>query len=420
MPSYFHLCIENSKENEKLLTLLRIQKTIYNINLKDDSKTPKTEKAFFIDQDCFHKIRRAGFLVVKKVETDIDGIFFGELISKKEMRIKPKTKEPIRSFSPILKKAYVSSCIFRLDQQYKKNLKSIELAKVRLQAAQKTASENIQIIDSLEPMVYAAKKLADDSKTRFEKEFDALVSNPKILRLDIDKDANTFTVYTSTLYCTDPRSGIEHEIGRMKIIIHVDECYITFLNLSRHVDAFASQMEAPHVTEGGDACLGTLKSIVAELFGRHEYAALIHLCIQFIETVNINDDGGATIDNWPKSRRKASEQMADMPVKIEKSDIGKKTAMTLKKSIFDVLQLSPVIKKALEKNGIKTIGNLVSKNSSYLRTKISWSRKKFRTRFQVLKEIALSSDDRYKNVEKIKEELSKIGLKLRANEDGEE
>lgn len=394
MPNYdFQLCIANSRANKKLLNRLKMQKGHMNISLLLEEGYSPAKETLFLDQTQVSKLERMGYIVSNRQQTNMEGIFYGEISSVKDIRKKPKANQPERKFPPTLKKSYITACVSRLDKQYKKNLKQIDLAQVKLQAAQKAVSENIHVIESLQPLVYAAKKLAGESKTKFDAEFEALISNQKILQMEIDSDS--ITVYTPTLYCIDPRSGIEHEIGKMKIIIYINDCYIKFLNLTRHVNGVFENMEAPHVEEGGDACLGTLHSIVAELFARHEYAALVHLCIQYIETVNVNDDGGSCIAEWPRSNRNASDQRADAPIKIKRSDIGKKTSAMLKKSI-DVLAIDSSLKTRLKRMKLKTIGQLVSKTSRYLYSK------------------------KYGYIDQLKTALSEIGLGLRANKDGED
>ena len=138
----------------------------------------------------------------------------------------------------------------------------------------------------------------------FGAEFDRLLQVKSVR--DAWIDGNRLFVRTDILYCTDPRSKKVHEIGAFEILISLsagacDEKYLVkWNNLTRKVDtSTADGMNAPHVFSEGVACLGSIQKVIPELIGRYEFAAVVMIAIQFIESVNVEDAAGRYINKWP-------------------------------------------------------------------------------------------------------------------------
>lgn len=134
---------------------------------------------------------------------------------------------------------------------------------------------------------------------KYAKEFDKFLGVPKVR--DVQAADGVVKVFTETLFCTDPRTKIRHDIGAFCIEIYTSGASngVRWFNLTRRVDGYKSGMQAPHVFPEGNACFGNTAETFAELIGSYEFAAAAMVAIQFVESVNTDDPAGATIDRWP-------------------------------------------------------------------------------------------------------------------------
>ncbi len=158
----------------------------------------------------------------------------------------------------------------------------------------------------------AKKKLVTlmDSSLQREncgREFDSLLRNIKIKKIAIEDQV--LRVYTHCLFCKDPRTGKTHELGRFEIRIDQEDG-ISFFNLTRRVCGMESGMQAPHVFSGGNACWGNAEELVQELLQKGEFEALIAYCIQYLESVNVEDSAGQYINCWPEVQQQVPSDTA--------------------------------------------------------------------------------------------------------------
>ena len=58
-------------------------------------------------------------------------------------------------------------------------------------------------------------------------------------------------------------------------------------------------MNAPHVDENGNACMGNTKDLFPTLIAKREFASVAELAIAFVESVNLDDNWGKFLDRWP-------------------------------------------------------------------------------------------------------------------------
>ena len=61
-------------------------------------------------------------------------------------------------------------------------------------------------------------------------------------------------------------------------------------------------MNAPHVDPNGNACMGNTRDLFPALIQKREFASAVQLAIAFVEAVNVADNWGAYITNWPVAR----------------------------------------------------------------------------------------------------------------------
>lgn len=128
-------------------------------------------------------------------------------------------------------------------------------------------------------------------------EFDEITRFGSVKAVRIDQ--NKIIVRTKTLYCVNPSTRIKHEIGEFDIEIDVQKNSIRWLNKTRRVNGGNLNMNAPHVNADGLACFGNTKDLFPKLIASREITSALQLAIAFIESVNVNDNWGCHIANWP-------------------------------------------------------------------------------------------------------------------------
>jgi len=171
----------------------------------------------------------------------------------------------------------------------------------------------------------AAKNFRDEDKTKFLAEFDALCRSPHVQKVAIRN--NIISVYTDTLYCVDPRSNKEHELGKFRINVNLNTGELTMFNTTRLVHGMEQKMHAPHVFPSGKPCLGEHATNLHQLLAAFEVNLLVQTSVIFLTSVNVDDPAGRHIDKWPLSTRSAEEQAKEKPLVLE----GGKTSSKKKK-----------------------------------------------------------------------------------------
>jgi len=220
-----------------------------------------------------------------------------------ELCISPK-KRLARSLREreIKRAAYVTECnrgfqerVSSLQNSLQEIKNDIEKYQLKLVKAIRLASETQVILGSLQ-------EKNSNSEDKYAVQYDELFKIDSIR--DIFISTNIISCITDVLFCTDPRSGKKHEIGAFRINIYLDgsEHCVRWFNRTRRVDGCKSGMQAPHVFPNGNACLGNMEEVFPELVANYEFTSLILMAIQFIETVNVNDDAGKYIDRWPLAK----------------------------------------------------------------------------------------------------------------------
>ncbi len=128
-------------------------------------------------------------------------------------------------------------------------------------------------------------------------EFDEICKFASVKSVRIEQ--SKLIARTKTLYCVDPRTRITHEIGEFDIEIDVQKNTIRWFNKTRKVHGGNPNMNAPHVNADGLACFGNTKDLFPKLIASREITSALQLAIAFIESVNVNDNWGSHIGNWP-------------------------------------------------------------------------------------------------------------------------
>ncbi len=194
---------------------------------------------------------------------------------------------------------YIAECSKRLRKTLEDTRKKISDGEREIEELQKRLVRKIREVAGARRKLEQLQSCQSGELERYGKEFDKLLEVSKVV--DVQVVPGMIKVFTDTLYCTDPRSGKVHEIGSFCIEIYTDGANggVKWFNLTRKVDGGNSRMNAPHVNSEGKACFGNTAEIFAELIASYEFAACAMVAIQFIESVNTDDDWGRHIDRWP-------------------------------------------------------------------------------------------------------------------------
>lgn len=148
---------------------------------------------------------------------------------------------------------------------------------------------------------------------KFRTEFDALWNTPGVE--NIVTEAATVSIFTEHIYIDEPESGTTFDIGKFRIDIRLDADGggIKFFNLTRKGagprDGF--NVQHPHVKFDGTPCLGNITEVVHQLLGDYEILTLAQICLQFLRTVNLEDNSGSMIsDYWPTVKKEIKKEAA--------------------------------------------------------------------------------------------------------------
>jgi hypothetical protein len=140
--------------------------------------------------------------------------------------------------------------------------------------------------------------LPDTSHTR---EFQKLLEHPLIEKISVDESIRVRTGMINI------RHGGEHfQVGRFAFRIHPQSGRIYFENLTYKVP-FGHQH--PHI-KNGVACWGNIGPVVTQLFAARQYAALVHVCIKFLQSYVQEDTHRpfAKIEEWPRVSSTVAQQ----------------------------------------------------------------------------------------------------------------
>ncbi len=195
------------------------------------------------------------------------------------------------------REAYIKACGARFEKTLSGTRDAISRGHADVERLQADLVKRIRETKGAERKLEQLERSRPEATGGYGQEFDKLLAVRGVV--DVTVDGSKLSVFTDVLFCIDSRTGNRHEIGAFRIDIDANRGEVRWHNLTRKVDGYRGRMNAPHVWESGEACLGTFAEIQAELVGNHEYAALAMVAIQFVESVNTGDPAGRHIDKWP-------------------------------------------------------------------------------------------------------------------------
>ena len=215
-----------------------------------------------------------------------------------------KEAERIRS-----REAYVRECAKRVDKTVRETEKTLAEKQRSVPGLLQAYIRGVREIAGLERKLAQIKASTQGELDKIGEEFDKLASLPKVQRVEVAD--GVIKVFTETLFCTDDRTGKTHEIGAFRIDVYTNGSNdgVRWTNLSRKLDG----MYAPHVDANGKACLGTAATGFCEFLAAQEYALVAMYAINFVESVNTDDQWGRKIDLWPVAGQAPAETVNPAP-----------------------------------------------------------------------------------------------------------
>ena len=227
-----------------------------------------------------------------------------------EMEMTPKERDVhdlvlLETRRKIQKKEYVRECAKRHEKNVQMTKQAIIKKDLDVAELQSELVKSIREGQGLRLKYEQLVKSYDREKEeeKLAKEFDTILAMDKVV--DVQVRGGVISVFTKTLYCVDNRDGVEHEMGTYRIDIQTDgkDHGVKWFNLTRRVAGIQANMNAPHVYEDGHACLGNMNEIIPSYIANYEFAVVMMLAIQFVESANTSDPAGKYVNNWPISQR---------------------------------------------------------------------------------------------------------------------
>ena len=273
-------------------------------NICDDTGQPVGElvnrSVLYIFHDAVHEGSENELAILEKIFEEVALMLEEDLAAQ---TVRREEMEVARDQKAL--KAYVDVCmkgVGRRRQELQENLQKQEEEVEKSLLAYMAAVRNLQ---STQIALAGTEQALEKERDRFADEFRKVKGLSKIERITAEREKLCF--FTEVLYCKDPRTNKEHEIGAFRIELYfgTKEFPIRWFNTTRQVDGYKPGMHAPHVFPDGKACLGNSQHLFTELWAKYEVNAMVLLAIQFIESVNTSDGAGEYIERWPVSQRKA-------------------------------------------------------------------------------------------------------------------
>ena len=202
----------------------------------------------------------------------------------------------IEELREMYKDQYVKLCKNRFKARSQTAERTIKEEEDRLHQLKEKTVTSIRRLKEAQIIIAALKNGVSEEDAKYAQEFDKLFTD-KIKKVTCT--GNTISAFTNVLFCEDPRTRKLHEIGEFRITLDINTGRVLWNNLTRKVDAYESSMHAPHIFKSGEACMGYLSEVLPELIANYEFAAVISLTIQFVESCNTDDPAGYFVFLWP-------------------------------------------------------------------------------------------------------------------------
>ncbi len=199
----------------------------------------------------------------------------------------------------------------RFEKTVKNTRENIEQSRLAAEKAQREIVMQLRTEEGLKRKLKQLESTREEVVERYSLEHKNLLNLEHVTAVDVDEEK--IIVDTDRLYIE--HGGKTYDLGNFKIYIYVDAGQVRMHNLTRQIHGAGSNMHAPHVASDGRPCLGNLEEAIPQYIGQFEYSVVVMLCIQYLQTVNVQDMAGKYINNWP---------IAEKPV-VKKTEVSKVT-----------------------------------------------------------------------------------------------
>ncbi len=208
----------------------------------------------------------------------------------------------------LIRRSYAAHCAKGFTGQVVIHRETVERRRAAVIKLQTDLIEQTRHLISEEKTLRVLEGVGDNDLKFYEQDYDNLLSIPQVT--DVKVSDALISVFTSTIYCTDPRTQTVYDIGQFRIDISTSpkvaqEC-VTWHNLTRKIKINTRDgdrtMDAPHVRQG-QACFGNYQKVFPELVAKYEFSTVAQLAIEFVRSVNVGDAWGETINRWPEAKQ---------------------------------------------------------------------------------------------------------------------
>jgi hypothetical protein len=193
--------------------------------------------------------------------------------------------------SATVKSAFVNSCIVYTEserEQIEKEIKERGEQISQLSDQLRSASRSLH---AARRRLVAVKEILAAERTRFERDFDQLVSLPHVQGIEVH--GSTIRVLTDEIIIE--YDGHRYKIGRFALELDLQEG-LKVVNLENTGDR--SAWDHPHV-QASLPCLGNLRDGFEKLLGECQIVPLVSMLVQFLDTYDPETAYGP-IEHWQK------------------------------------------------------------------------------------------------------------------------
>lgn len=207
---------------------------------------------------------------------------------------------------------YVKACSQRIANSRLENTNNMAKAEQNIAAYQSRLIEAIRQAEEYRKMAAFFEAGNTEMEDKFREEFATIMAMPEIEDVNVsDKYVN---IFTKPIYlrgqCYKYNEGKEgyYDIGKFRIQINTSgtDHAVRFFNLTRKGKGDNYNIHHPHVNSDNVPCLGNIGPTISELIAKYEYAILADILVQFLFSVNYENDtaGMGLFKYWPQVSKK--------------------------------------------------------------------------------------------------------------------
>jgi hypothetical protein len=264
----------------------------------------------YIHHDLCHSGTKEEFQIFSRLLQEIALVYQLTPEQIEERKKAQFEKKKLRS-----RQEYIRECAKRLEKIRQGSVEKLERGKEEIHNLQRKLTQKILEMKGLERKLDQVSKAREAEEKEWSKEYDSILAVDGVKEIFVRN--GIIRVIVEHVYITHENyEGKFLDIGEMEIKIFTDGSNggVAFENLTRRGKGSMKGYNIihPHVRSSGEACWGNISENVAELIGMLEYSALIQLCIEFLHTVEANEQGagGDAFDCWPIVEPEAIKEKA--------------------------------------------------------------------------------------------------------------